>query len=321
MPYLIGTDEAGYAPNLGPLVVSAATFWVDELAGGPDLYRRLKRVVSKAPRRAGKQTRVAIADSKALYSRSLGLQWLERGVLAALGTIDHCPAEWLDVWQLLDPSALARLPTMPWHVDYDLRLPVAADVEDLARLVPRLRRGMAAAGVRLVGLASRAVFPEEFNRATRQWGTKSETLSKVTLRLLRDVLAACGPEPALVVCDKHGARNAYGRLLQEQFPEPLIEVHGESNAASVYRWGPSQRRIEIRFMKGGEAHLPAALASMTSKYLRELAMRAFNDFWCGRVANLSPTAGYPTDARRFFAAVRDEQRALGIDDQLIWRSR
>ena len=47
--------------------------------------------------------------------------------------------------------------------------------------------------------------------------------------------------------------------------------------------------------------MPAALASMTSKYLRELAMRAFNEFWCGRVHDLAPTAGYPRDARRFFA--------------------
>src|SRR5215203_3406446 len=29
MPYLIGTDEAGYAPNLGPLVVTATVWHVD----------------------------------------------------------------------------------------------------------------------------------------------------------------------------------------------------------------------------------------------------------------------------------------------------
>ena len=32
MPYLVGTDEAGYAPNLGPLVISATVWWV----GGAD---------------------------------------------------------------------------------------------------------------------------------------------------------------------------------------------------------------------------------------------------------------------------------------------
>ena len=49
----------------------------------------------------------------------------------------------------------------------------------------------------------------------------------------------------------------------------------------------------------GEEFLPTALASMTAKYLRELSMRAFNEFWCARVPGLRPTAGYPGDAPRF----------------------
>ncbi len=60
---------------------------------------------------------------------------------------------------------------------------------------------------------------------------------------------------------------------------------------------------------------------MTSKYLRELAMRAFNDFWCSRVPNLTATAGYPVDAKRFKAAIAAAQTELGIDDQLLWRIR
>jgi ribonuclease HII len=321
MPYLIGTDEAGYAPHLGPLVISASAFWVEDLASGTDLYWRLKRVVCKSPPRRGLSKRLAIADSKLLYSPSVGLRWLERGVLAALSLAARCPENWLDVWGLLDPESIERLPTMPWHLNFDLRLPVAADREDLAGLIPALREGFSKCGVRLAALRSRAVFPDEFNRANDQWGNKSETLSKLTLALLAEVLAQCQGEPVMVVCDKHGGRNFYGRLLQQQFPDVLIEVHGEGHAESVYRWGPSAARVEARFRAGGETFLPAALASMTSKYLRELSMRAFNEFWCGRVRDLAPTAGYPTDARRFRTAVRATQRALGIDDRIMWRSR
>ena len=60
---------------------------------------------------------------------------------------------------------------------------------------------------------------------------------------------------------------------------------------------------------------------MVSKYLRELAMRAFNDFWCGRVANLQPTAGYPVDAARFRSEIRTAQAELGIADHVLWRKR
>ena len=321
MPYLIGTDEAGYAPNLGPLVISASVWWLDDEAIGNDLYRRLKRDVCRRSPRGGATRRLAIADSKALYTPAQGLQVLERGVLAALALLDRCPSDWLDVWQLLDERSHAQLPDIPWHVNYDLRLPLAADPEDLVRLVPRLRRGLERAGVRLVALRSRAVFPDEFNRSTRELGNKAEALSQITLALVAETLGLCAGEPVVVVCDKHGGRNFYGRLLQLQFPDPLIEVYRESSLHSAYRWGAADSRIEVNFRAHGEDFLPAALASMTSKYLRELAMRAFNDFWCTRVPGLAPTAGYPRDARRFKRAIEPLQSALGIADQVVWRDR
>ena len=321
MPYLIGTDEAGYAPNLGPLVISASVWWVDGPGPNVDLYEKLKREVCKAPRRSGASRRLAIADSKALYSRAQGLQVLERGVLAALALADCPTGDWHEVWRSLDERSYAGLSEMPWHLNYEPALPLAADPQELTRLVPWLRRGLVRAGVRLVALRSRAVFPEEFNRATRVLGNKAEALSRITLGLVAEMLERCAGQPTLVVCDKHGGRNYYQRLLQHQFPDPLVEVLDEGNARSVYRWGPSDARIEVHFRAGGEDFLPAAMASMTSKYLRELAMHAFNDYWCTRVPGLAPTAGYPGDARRFKAAIEPLQLALGIADQVVWRDR
>jgi hypothetical protein len=202
-----------------------------------------------------------------------------------------------------------------------LRLPLAADVEEVVKVVARVRRAMQRANVRLVALKSRAVFPDEFNRANLAHGNKSETLSKTTLALLAQALELCPNEPVLVVCDKHGGRNQYSRLLQQQFPDALVEVHGEGMAESIYRWGSEASRVDVRFRMGGESFLPTALASMTSKYLRELAMRAFNDFWCGRVPDLAPTAGYPGDARRFMDAIQTARSELGIADAVLWRER
>jgi hypothetical protein len=48
-----------------------------------------------------------------------------------------------------------------------------------------------------------------------------------------------------------------------------------------------------------ERHFPVALASMTAKLVRELAMLRFNRYWSGRMAELKPTAGYRNDAWRF----------------------
>ena len=321
MPFLIGTDEAGYGPNLGPLVISASVWWLPDALAPEELYARLRRVICKAPAHGGPNERLAIADSKALYSPGQGLRNLERGVLAALGLLDLTPQDWLGAWQALHVGEHDGLSSLPWHANYDLRLPVAADPEDIARVLPKLRRGLAAAGVRFVALCSTAVFPEQFNHCTEKFGNKSTALSKITLALVARVLEHCAGERVTIICDKHGGRNFYQRLLQEQFPDPLVEVHGESRSESIYRWGPPHERIEVRFRAGGETFMPAALASMTSKYLRELAMRAFNDYWCGRIPDLAPTAGYPLDARRFRAAIRETQSTLGIADRILWRDR
>ena len=81
-------------------------------------------------------------------------------------------------------------------------------------------------------------------------------------------------------------------------------------------FGPAETRTTISFRCQGERALPVALASMTAKYLRELAMRAFNDYWCRRFP-IAPTAGYSQDARRFKKQIAPLQTALGIDDRQL----
>jgi hypothetical protein len=79
--------------------------------------------------------------------------------------------------------------------------------------------------------------------------------------------------------------------------------------------------VEIAFQAKGESHLPTALASMASKYLRELAMAALNAFWSARVPGLRRTAGYPNDALRFKTDIASVQSELGIDDRMLWRAK
>ena len=55
------------------------------------------------------------------------------------------------------------------------------------------------------------------------------------------------------------------------------------------------------------AAMAVALASMTAKLVRELAMHRFNRHWCGRVPELKPTAGYRQDASRW-ASSRSSRR-------------
>ena len=64
-----------------------------------------------------------------------------------------------------------------------------------------------------------------------------------------------------------------------------------------------------------------ALASMVSKYLRELFMGEFNRFWQTHLPDLAPTAGYPADAPRYFAALGPVLEQLGVAADDVWRCR
>jgi len=314
----IGTDEAGYGPNLGPLVIAATVWEVPDDTQPADAYDLLQAVVDRAAHRDG---RLAIADSKSLYKPGSGLANLEATVLACLLAAGHSVTSWRELWRVLVPRVDDDLNKTPWYAQFDHVAPVAVAASDVERAGERLTAGLQACGVRLLAIEAAAVFPARFNQLVAECDTKGGVLSRETVELVRRRIEPLDAAAVLVQCDKHGGRNRYGPLLQTVFPDYLVEVRCEGRAESAYRWGPADRRVEIRFTARGESFLPAALASMTAKYLRELAMMAFNRFWANHLPGLRPTAGYPLDARRFLTQISGKQQELGISDGVLWRCR
>jgi hypothetical protein len=321
MVYLIGTDEAGYGPNLGPLVISASVWQVPDGVRAEDLFGRLGHLIACSHKQAQELPApcMVVADSKILYNSGGDLRHLERGLWAAWALLGTQPRTWREAWHSLASHAANEFSIRPWYNEYDAPVPVDVMAGDWSVHGERLRDSLLSEGVQLIALGSRAVFPQEFNQLLELYGSKGALLSHLTLDLITRIISPLDGQPISVVCDKHGGRNRYAPLLGEHFPDFMIEIHGESRQQSVYRFGPDGRRIEFCFRVNAERCLPAALASMASKYLRELAMQPFNDFWCSRVPGLAPTAGYPQDARRFKTAITATQHELGIDDTTIWR--
>jgi ribonuclease HII len=349
MAWMIGIDEAGYGPNLGPLVVAASAWWVEDEGTGDRgqgsgntavlaltrkwqanencLYRRLKKIVS----RAASERKLAIADSKQLYKPGLGLRQLERGVLVGLRSIGEPSAPGVEPGGASLPARCARwkdlmqrhAAELACYADYDCDVPIDSTHDEIGKLGDRFQTACDESGVKLVDLRVRLVYPREFNELTNHFGTKGAALSHVSVGLVRQVMDECVDREAKtsIICDKHGGRNRYAALLQHHFPEEWIDTLLEGGLASRYAWGPGESRVEICFRVKGEAELPVALASMTAKYHRELAMRAFNHFWCERLPDLKPTAGYPLDAKRFKKAISPLQKKLEIADDCLWRWR
>ena len=60
---------------------------------------------------------------------------------------------------------------------------------------------------------------------------------------------------------------------------------------------------------------------MIGKYVRECSMKLFNGYWTRERRGLRPTAGYGTDAGRFFREIEPELRRLAIPREAVLRLR
>ena len=311
MTLVIGTDEAGYGPNLGPLVIGA-TAW--RVTAGPE---GVEPALAAALEAAGALVGGRLwGDSKQIYRGGAGLDLLERGVLAAVALAGAVPGSWSELAAAVgledghapaEHAALAAL-TLP-------RQPPAAAIPALARAVGDT---LASRGVAVVAVRCRLVTPGEFNGLLDRGLNKSDILSAATLELAASLEAseASGSEPVVVWCDRHGGRRRYAPQVTRAFAAPLVQPLEETPLRSAYRLGPGR---SIEFTVGGEARLPVAVASMTAKYVRELAMLAFNAFWEARQPGLVATAGYPVDAARWRRAAAAAVDRSGVPWDAIWR--
>ncbi len=302
MPWVVGVDEAGYGPNLGPLVQAAVALRLpgDDPAG----WRTLAAVVRRCGEKA--DGRVLIDDSKRLYARG-GVVALEQGVWAAVGWGTVSFGDLLR--SVLVPRALEALAGESWF-----------DTTELLPTGPVTGTRLPVPIVASAWLATASVF----NRVCDESGSKAVVLTRGWAEVARaalDRLPADG-EPVSLLCDKQGGRNFYAGVLQEAFPSGRVAALRESAAESSYRVERLGRPVAVTFRPRAEAEaVPVALASVLCKYLREVCMRQFNRFWAAHVPGLLPTAGYPVDARRFYAAIRPAMAKLGLTDEQVWRKK
>lgn len=325
MPLILcGIDEAGYGPLLGPLCVAAATFRIDDWSPGdpaPDLWKRMARGVCRSP--SDRRRRIAIDDSKKLkLPNSSGtrhpLTYLERAVLAALALRDRRPATDAELLDELGCAAPAGPDALPWYRCEASPIPLAWTAPEIAIAANTLASAAGAGGVTLIDLRCRAVPEHEFNAAVRATGTKAAAGEHVIRAAIanawhRDAVGLAEPAGPRIVCDRQGGRIAYGAMLSAAVPEADVRTVEESARRSRYELVPARRdagprHLSVIFQPEAESDcLAVALASMTAKLVRELYMARFNRFWCARMPELKPTAGYREDARRW---LRDAEPVL-----------
>lgn len=324
MPWVVGIDEAGYGPNLGPLVQACVALYLpeDDLSGWEttrEIFRRSNET---------KDDRLVVDDSKKVYTHG-GFEELERTVLAIT----------LPIMTNQQPPVIHNLFTMVSPHDNHFSNEYWYQGDALLVDESRIKVNQIACDKWMNWLTKKnvgkllyqvhVVMPDEFNKAVDLSGSKATVLADGIIRFLQHIQEASQnpnvpnrDSPVIVTCDKLGGRNFYAPILQEAFPDgwPVAVVEGA--AESRYRILNVGRDITVSFKPRADGeNVCVALASMLAKYVREVCMKQFNQFWAKHVPGIKPTAGYPVDAKRFFSEIQSAMKALGLPADAVWRKK
>ncbi|MHB1557338.1 MAG: hypothetical protein ACYC61_07650 [Isosphaeraceae bacterium] len=328
----IGIDEAGYGPNLGPLVMTAVEAesvgpatgdGASGAAAAPDVWTDLAPGVDRA---GGDPARLWVDDSKAILRGGKGRDRLELACVACIHAAGRgIPATLAALLDALGVGAGAgeEAEWSPWFDELDLgtRWPWGCSPESLAAVLDARPLEPAVGTWRVSAVDAVVVGPARFNAELGATGLKSDVHFAAFRRLLGRAWERAGDgRPTIVTGDKHGGRHYYLEPLSRTFPGAWIERGPETPELSRYTIRDGDRRLELTFRpRADRENGLVALASIVSKAVRELWMDGFNAYWRTRIPGLRPTAGYPTDARRFRLAIEPAAVASGLDPGRWWR--
>lgn len=323
MAVIVGVDEAGYGPLLGPLVVSATAFSVPDELLKADMWKVLGTAVGKAKR--GLSGRVLITDSKKAYTKSSGVGHLRRSVLASLvcsgATGDFCGSAG-EMLRAVCPECYGRLGGYAWYDGLD-GLSLGADKGDVEIAASVLGKALGVNGMAIRSVASRCLDVGYYNRQVEIVKNKSNVLFTALCGLIGEVFERAGSDETVqVIVDRQGGRIRYGGPLMRMFPGMELVILRESEEMSSYEMSGAGKKMRLHFTMKADLHfLPVSLASMVSKYVREIMMDSINNYFQGFCPDIKRTAGYWQDGQRFVKDIAAMAPDFEYDRAIFVRTR
>jgi ribonuclease HIII len=335
---IIGVDEAGYGPSMGPLVVCATAWRVPIDYDVEQMSDRLLPEFQAKPIREI-VLHVPMGDSKKVNREKYGQQSLALGAKFLLNAVTstseqepiagHLPCGSANASSLLKKIArldAERLLTVPWYADQPGSVEPFAMLEkfDTTNAFEAAERKLLADGIELIGLQARILAEPEYNRQIDRLGNKSTLLSELSLDLVRkSICVSAKPEESVFVyCDKHGGRNRYSGVLLSTFDQEWFTVLMEGQKCSKYSALWDKHSLTIQFKVEGDSIFPSAAASIVAKWTRESLVTRLNSYWQSQLMQpIVPTAGYYVDALRFAEEIKPVVQKLRLSDDEWWRKK
>ncbi len=314
---IAGIDEAGLGPKLGPLVVSATVFRVDDsVADTTSLWDVYSHTTTRERNR--KDPRLLVTDSKIAYSGK-NINPLKNTVLNFTATLHRSPviSNIHDLLQLLcAENEVCEIMQSPWFKNLKHTI---SNSESIQLNTDHIQHLADTTSAEILQLRSSIQTAAMLNNLFMQNLNKSEVLLQQSGKHIRHIIDTFPDEPLRIVVDKQGGKTYYAAYLMDLLAGKWIEPIHESANSSLYKIGTDQY---IEFIpKADQREFTVALASMFSKFLRELLMDEFNHFFISKNPTLKPTAGYPEDARRFIDELTEFLDHAKIASHNIWRER
>ncbi|MEM6791708.1 MAG: hypothetical protein AAF928_18375 [Myxococcota bacterium] len=285
--YLVGADENGLGPRLGPMTVTAV------------LARVTDEAVPLIRRRPRGGMRKRLGDSKGLVAHgncALGEAWtralVERGAGRQTLERPRTPAELLGAVSL-DPTDVLTSPCprhvrrQCWSVAHEDFVP-AAQMGSLLRDVRGDLQRLAARGIDIVAVRSVIVCTKRLNQAFARGASRFVVDLHAMERLILHHRELAGVDIS-AECGKVGGFGQYGKVFGP-LGGRLHLVLEEGRARSAYRF-PGVG--DIAFVRDGDAsNILVGMASLVGKYLRELLMGRIVDHYRRLDASLPVVSGY-----------------------------
>ncbi|MBN2531036.1 MAG: hypothetical protein JXR76_31910 [Deltaproteobacteria bacterium] len=299
---IVGIDENGLGPVLGPLVVTACAFRAriyseDEFWALSDksLLADDSKVVFKKNQKAKAETAVlkwlnlfalSPSDAHELYSQ------------VCMPLPLPCPADNAHVCRPPKALAIPQYNASEFHVSEH----IAARFET--------------AGIHPLSAVAFTVCPGSYNDALDSGERNKLQLDfELMLQLVNQLKNNHPNEPILALCGKVGGTRCYSPWFAAAGAGAITILEENRDRSRYQLYGNCQ----MAFIKDGDsAHLPIAVASMVGKYLRELQMTEINE----RLRQGQPhISGYrDLKTKGFITETETIRNSLGIPDRCFIRN-